>query len=346
MCAEGHTFCLGCWCQWLVRKRSCPTCRSPIDEASPLIKNRIAERMIGDLRSYCPFRTERPEKRRRIVVTPDTPFRSLGCTWQGELRNLEAHMEVCPHALSPCRVSPLCQVTLPRGKIKDHEAVCPYHRTLCGRCGRLVRTAALKHHQRSNKCHRAQSLLREYLDLLIHTANCVFSGNNSVFSSSSDSDDASLGGVITNTAVDDDEEPSSSSSEQQQLSSFSSSSSLAESLDNQTTTTTRQVALSAPAMSILQRRGCRRRDCLKMETLLRHYAKCSSRTNHGSCPSGICDHLKVLLQLHARDCTSSPCNVPFCARWRRSHTAAPPPPPPPLGNIVGVLAAADPSADL
>ena len=323
---EGHTFCHACWCQWLERKRSCPTCRSSIDEATPLIKNRIAERMVGELRSHCPFRpAERPEKRRRIVRDDEETLSEVesdygvletisaeaaadesvvvvedslpgGCAWTGNLRDLEDHMDTCEFALSPCTVSPLCSKKLAKKLIKDHEAQCPYLRTLCGRCGRLVRVAALKHHQKSNKCHRAQSLLLEYLNLVVHTARCVAAEGQH------------------------DEAPTSFDDQDQRGSPFQQ---------------------RPPPQST---RRCQRRDCLKMAALLRHYAKCSSRDD-GNCSSGICNHLTVLLQLHARDCSILDCQVPSCDRWLH-YTDDPFANTPELQsapNLLGGLATTDPN---
>ncbi|KAJ8600703.1 hypothetical protein CTAYLR_003902 [Chrysophaeum taylorii] len=276
MCAEGHAFCQSCWCQWLARKRTCPTCRGIIDEATPLIKNRIAERMVGDLASWCPFRTarpsssSRPQKRQRVD--------RAGCQWQGKLRDLEEHMETCEFALKSCKVSPLCTTSLPRGMIAEHERTCPHLRTLCVRCGRLVRVAALHHHQKSSKCHRAQSLLAEYLALVKHTAHCVAP----------------------------DPPP--------RLARLIEAGSPLTPVDAAEATTHALVAVASGAP-----RACDRADCLKMATLLKHYAKCSSR-EEGTCPSGICDHLTLLLQLHARDCTAAPfCPIPFCMQWRMTE---------------------------
>lgn len=271
--AEGHAFCQSCWCQWLARKRSCPTCRGVIDEATPLIKNRLAERMVGELMSFCPFRDaghSRDLSAQRDAYSPDKKRRRLdgdaaaatGCTWSGKICDLQAHIDTCDFALQPCKVSTLCTVSLPRGLIAEHERSCPHLRTLCVRCGRLVRVAALEHHKKSSKCHRAQSLLTEYLELLKHSAACI-----------------------------------------------------AQKVVAEVTAETATTNLSRIASND-RHRTCDRADCLKMETLLRHYAKCSSR-QEGNCPSGVCDHITLLLQLHARDCTVTPrCPVPFCTQWR------------------------------
>lgn len=213
--------------------------------------------MVGELMSSCPFRQARtspaPEKRRRFADD------DVGCRWTGRLKDLEDHIKECDFALSPCRISPLCTVSLPRGAVAEHERNCPHLRTMCPRCGRLVRIAALQHHQRSSKCHRAQSLLAEYLTLVAHTSGCLVRG---------------------------------AANEAQH----------------------REAGAEG-----LPRPPCTRPDCLKMQTLLKHYAKCSSR-EEGNCPSGICDHITLLLQLHARDCTvdQGTCVVPFCAQWRAS----------------------------
>lgn len=318
MCAEGHAFCQSCWCQWLACKRTCPTCRGVIDEATPLIKNRIAERMVGELVSYCPFRKcgqspsgqRTPEKRKRRresaeanVVSSDgysssssSSSRAVagaggGCEWSGKLRDLEAHIETCAFALKPCKVSPLCTVSLPRGLIAEHERSCPHLRTLCVRCGRLVRVAAMQHHQKSSKCHRAQSLLADYLELLKHTAACVSTIDHQqqlrISRVVNAADNPTLADSPTLPNIDEISATESFQSD------------------------------SPESCATAQSRKCSRPDCLKMETLLKHYAKCSSREEGAICPSGICDHITLLLQLHARDCTVVPyCPVPFCMQWR------------------------------
>lgn len=260
--AEGHAFCHTCWCRWLARKRTCPTCRGAIDEATPLIKNRLAERLVGELQSHCPFQRAAPSsgsgKRRRVE----------GCAWRGRLRDLDAHLATCEFALKPCSVSPLCAVSLPGDEIAAHEQACPHRRTLCFRCGRLVRVNALEHHWKSSKCHRVKALLGVYLELLKHAAECI--------------------------APDPPADAAEAS-----------------------THALRVVAAPRPP------RTCDRLDCLKMETLLRHYAKCSSRNEGGHCPSGVCDHITPLFQLHARDCTRlSYCPVPFCVTMRPTCAAA------------------------
>ena len=52
-CHEGHTFCRTCIMRWLKDHKTCPTCKSALDE-SGLTNNRVVQTLIGRLASHCP----------------------------------------------------------------------------------------------------------------------------------------------------------------------------------------------------------------------------------------------------------------------------------------------------
>ena len=101
----GHVFCSGCLLAWLPSSSSCPECRGPV-EASALSPDRLADRLVSNLQSFC-------------------QMRSAGCTWFGRRGDASKHLA------SDCACVPIfcphegCGTAVARRDMAAHLASCP-----------------------------------------------------------------------------------------------------------------------------------------------------------------------------------------------------------------------------
>ena len=79
----GNTFCRQCIEKWTEDDDNCPVCREVTDLKPMHVTDRKAIRKINQLKVYCKNTKE-------------------GCTWDGQIRDAEAHLESCPYHLVRC----------------------------------------------------------------------------------------------------------------------------------------------------------------------------------------------------------------------------------------------------
>jgi len=94
-CCCGHTFCKSC-IDALGDDAMCPLCR---DEKFQAVKNKQVERAIKSLHVSC-------------------TNSEAGCTWQGELSYIKAHLKHCQYEKVACDK---CGITMEQGLLHDHQ---------------------------------------------------------------------------------------------------------------------------------------------------------------------------------------------------------------------------------
>lgn len=111
----GHRFCKECLDEYFRRKQEpeCPCDREKLDKDKDIFPDKATERRI---RSY-------------IVKCP-----CAGCQWTGELCDIEAHEENCPHKIIECP-SHNCDTKLARGSVDKHlRTSCRWRIVHCPYC--------------------------------------------------------------------------------------------------------------------------------------------------------------------------------------------------------------------
>ena len=99
----GHHFCLSCIQPILKDNKPCPLCKEPRVKA---VLNKSLKRVIGGLKVYCPYKFS-------------------GCSWEGEIRDLDAHLKKdsregdCKYVTIAC--SNGCGENIERHLLKQHE---------------------------------------------------------------------------------------------------------------------------------------------------------------------------------------------------------------------------------
>ena len=100
----------------------CPTCCS--SEFS-VVQNKQIDRAVRSLHVYC--ENEKEE-----------------CKWQGEIYNIDAHLNCCQYKRVECENSG-CDATVQRQHLKSHvEADCPYRNVNCQYCGQREKLCFIK----------------------------------------------------------------------------------------------------------------------------------------------------------------------------------------------------------
>jgi len=107
----GHTFCDACIKNCLERNPSCPNCRVAVTGSNP---NYSMRGMVEELQVSCPEWThddddESGNKRKR------------GCDWEGPLKDLHGHENVCGFKMIACRVDG-CGHTCKRRDMESHRS--------------------------------------------------------------------------------------------------------------------------------------------------------------------------------------------------------------------------------
>lgn len=128
--ACGHGMCHSCLqdLEWKTKERvldfSCPSCRQKIDNIQPAT---IINRIIMSVKVKCGF-FER------------------GCSWTGELSNLQDHLtKECHFQLVNCTFEN-CKETMERHRLSDHQELCPFKTVLCMYCSSRCPMSELKDH--------------------------------------------------------------------------------------------------------------------------------------------------------------------------------------------------------
>jgi len=106
-CIRGHIFCSKCYTGMIANKPECATCRARIDRSTPPIRNLIVEKKISQLPARCTHwaagcheqltrgNVHDHEEKYCLYRSAECVAKSLGCTWQGVLLDLEKHQASC-----------------------------------------------------------------------------------------------------------------------------------------------------------------------------------------------------------------------------------------------------------
>ncbi|KAI0985283.1 hypothetical protein GJ496_012036 [Pomphorhynchus laevis] len=111
----GHRFCKICF-NMSVSQTIPETKRCPMDntELTDVYQDTAFNREVMSLNVFC-------------------RGKSFNCSWQGELRNLESHLEVCKVCPIPCG-NQGCDVSMELSKIENHRKTCSKRTTQCEFC--------------------------------------------------------------------------------------------------------------------------------------------------------------------------------------------------------------------
>ena len=122
----GHTFCRECITQSLNQQCQCPLSREVLE--------------LGDLR---------PNLAVKVVLSEsDVACESLHseCLWSGKLKDLPAHMELCPYFEMMC-ANPGCGKHIHRMDFESHKATCNHAVVSCDVCQQSVQRYLLENHK-------------------------------------------------------------------------------------------------------------------------------------------------------------------------------------------------------
>lgn len=134
--ACGHGMCHSCLqdLEWKTKERVldfiCPSCRQKIDNIQPAT---IINRIIMSVKVNCGY-FER------------------GCSWTGELSNIQDHLtKECHFQLVNCTFEN-CKETMERHRLSDHQELCPFKTVLCVYCSLTCLMSELKVAVHRNIC--------------------------------------------------------------------------------------------------------------------------------------------------------------------------------------------------
>lgn len=140
-CSCGAHFCKSCIEPVKAAKKPCPLCKGPF---STLILDRHLQRTINSLKVYCSFKSD-------------------GCKWVGELKEVSGHMNATPTGDSKhvgCPYAPLecthCKRKFQRRFVAEHEnKKCQKRQICCELCGEYTSTI-----EDVNKNHKPRCMSR------------------------------------------------------------------------------------------------------------------------------------------------------------------------------------------
>jgi len=159
-CLNGHTFCKSCILQQIVKSKTCPSCRTSMDE-SRIAVNLFLRSVIEETKVKC-----------RTLIDPDgldstqMPFKRVKtthedldvkikneavCDWTGPLRTAEDHFVQCPFKVVICP-NDGCTAQMMRKNITGHEGGCLYRLIPCTFCSERFKFFELDEHRELCPC--------------------------------------------------------------------------------------------------------------------------------------------------------------------------------------------------
>ncbi|XP_059140444.1 TNF receptor-associated factor 6-like [Physella acuta] len=131
--ACGHRFCDACIKKVILSKNSILTC--PVDKTFSKV-----DEIFPDIAT-----------RREILSLPVKCANTDCCSWQGELRELQAHQSTCSMEKVVCPQS--CGVKIRRSEVEKHLTLCPSRPVHCPYCGdRILHSKMVGHTEQCPKC--------------------------------------------------------------------------------------------------------------------------------------------------------------------------------------------------
>ena len=154
VCADGHTFCEACLSSSTAQavrdtEFRCPLCRS--EPLAAFALNRPLQNMICALGVRCPHHDAAGDavpnpKRSKKAASSSSSQEPKGCTWQGKLTELDAHLRSCPFEAVDCPLG--CGMRATRDELDAHAQICPRRMVKCDQgCAIKVRADQLDRHK-------------------------------------------------------------------------------------------------------------------------------------------------------------------------------------------------------
>ena len=152
-CGNDHHCCRSCMTTHIAANGSrCPTCRTGLP--SNLKSVNVINNLIGELSVRChtakdtPPIAEQPapKKKRGNASNNASSTASLSCSWTGQLKDLEDHMQSCGFVIVKCRFEE-CNIRMLRRQLGNHEAICENRLVRCDLCHDDMKLPQLVDHQ-------------------------------------------------------------------------------------------------------------------------------------------------------------------------------------------------------
>ena len=145
----GATFCEPCLMKSLEKEETCLECKSPAKYDS---NNFLRNKILAPLKFQC----QNHPKCEKILEYEDLPFHFCpfdetncevkDCTWKGERKNLEPHIQECPFELIQC-VNEGCTEEMRRSELTSHREICLFEKISCIKaCGVVEERGNLEDH--------------------------------------------------------------------------------------------------------------------------------------------------------------------------------------------------------
>ena len=129
----GATFCEPCLMKSLEKEEICTECKNPAKYDS---SNFIGNKILAPLKFVC----QNHPKCEKILEYKDLPYHFCpfdetnceikDCTWKGERKDLESHIQECPFEIIQC-VNEGCTEEMRRSELTSHREICPFEKISC-----------------------------------------------------------------------------------------------------------------------------------------------------------------------------------------------------------------------
>ena len=145
----GATFCEPCLMKSLEKEEICTECKSPAKYDS---SNFIGNKILAPLKFQC----QNHPKCEKILEYKDLPYHFCpfdetnceikDCTWKGERKDLDSHVQECPFEIIQC-VNEGCTEEMRRSELISHRKICPFEKISCIKaCGAVEERGNLENH--------------------------------------------------------------------------------------------------------------------------------------------------------------------------------------------------------
>ena len=145
----GATFCEPCLMKSLEKEEICLECKNPAKYDS---NNFLRNKILAPLKLQC----QNHPKCEKILEYKDLPYHFCpfdetnceikDCTWKGERKDLNSHIQECPFEIIQC-VNEGCTEEMRRKNLTPHREICPFEKISCIKaCGAVEERGNIEDH--------------------------------------------------------------------------------------------------------------------------------------------------------------------------------------------------------